>query len=84
MNQQFCVYYKAKVERSTTWFVSGVLRSEPNMVLERCLDKASGEFEFFVPRDMEAHFLDVMGFLSANNFVSDLVKATNRIEAGGL
>lgn len=73
-----CKYYKANLQRTTAWFVSGVLRNESNLVLERCLDKSTCEFEFFVPADCEKHFLKVMAFLLEQGFVLNFSEQKNR------
>lgn len=83
-NSSFCQYYKAKIKKETTWFVSGVLRNESNTVLERCRDKTTCEFEFFVPEDTEPHFLKIMNFLTTNGFVSGLTKLENRLFSNSL
>jgi hypothetical protein len=73
-------YYQARVEKSQTWFVVGVLRSFEHLVFDRTIDKERGIIEYYVPADLEQYFLEVMEYFAAHNIVHDLVKLPNRLQ----
>ncbi|NDD54634.1 hypothetical protein EBZ39_12290 [bacterium] len=65
-----CLYYQGRVERDKIWFVVGLLRNEDHICFERALDKKTGLFEFFVPKDQEEPFLFLMNYLINKDFVT--------------
>ncbi|MFC1854739.1 hypothetical protein ACFLY6_02635 [Candidatus Dependentiae bacterium] len=77
---KYCSYYQALTVREKTWFVNGVFRNEPNLCVERCLDKKSSLFEFFVPVDMEEHFLEISKYLLDHGYLLSVEKKQNRIK----
>ncbi|MCK4499010.1 hypothetical protein KAU11_00770 [Candidatus Babeliales bacterium] len=79
MENLFCFYYQAVTNREKTWFVNGVFRNEPNLCIERCIDKKANIFEFFVPKDMESHFLNVAQYLLENGYLLSIEKKENRL-----
>jgi hypothetical protein len=76
----FCHYYQAVATRETTWFLIGILRSYEHLVFERTVDKTKGIIEFFVPQDLEDHFLTLMQQLQERNVINQLQKLPNRLE----
>jgi|SaaInl4_150m_RNA_FD_contig_21_511392_length_372_multi_3_in_0_out_0_1 hypothetical protein len=79
MRKPYSLYYHAITDRKRTWFVSGIIRNEKDICLERCLDKTKSLFEFFVPTEMEPHFLEVMNFLMEGGYILSLEKLPNRL-----
>jgi hypothetical protein len=75
----YCQYYKAKLNIPKTWFVSGVFRNEDNLVFARALDGREGVFEFFVPKDHEQKFLDIMEHLVMKGYILSYKKDKNRL-----
>ena len=76
----YCQYYQADVNLSFTWFVTGVLRSEDNMVFDRAQDGNSRVLEFFVPVDYEDKFLSIMQYLQQAGYITKLEKKENRFK----
>ena len=79
MSSQYCLYYQAVTNRPKTWFVNGCLRNEPNVCLERCLDKTKNLFEFFVPADQEQAFLEITDQLLEGGYLLSRTKMPNRM-----
>ena len=75
----FCEYFQANVQKEKTWFLSACMRNEENVAFARCLDKKTGIFEFFVPKDQEEIFLETMARIEKMGIVSNLVKKENRL-----
>ena len=78
----YCLYYQAHVNKSQTWFFVAILRSYEHTCFDRTLDKSKGIFEFFVPKEQEAQFLQLMSWFLENKIIEGLVKLDNRIELG--
>lgn len=76
----FCSYYVANALREKIWFLSGVLRNESNLVLDRSLSPKENIFEFFVPTDQEEHFLSIMNYLQSRGIILSLEKKKNRLQ----
>ena len=74
-----CSYYQARVTRSRAWLLVGIIRSFEHLVFERTVDKESSTFEFFVPKDLEAYFEEIMNYFIAQDIVCDLQKLENRL-----
>lgn len=74
-----CLYYQAQVQKSNTWYLTAVLRSFESLAFDRSIDKLSSTFEFFVPKDLEPYFLDLMSYFESIGLISDLKKAPNRL-----
>lgn len=75
----YCLYYQAQVPRDKTWFLVGILRSYEHLVFDRTIDKEKGIFEFFVPEDLETHFLELMALLENRRTIQNLQKLKNRL-----
>ena len=75
----YCEYYQAKAVKETIWFVHGCLRNEENLVFDRTLDKNSDCLEFFVTKEMESSFIDIMQFLQQQGYIIYFEKLTNRL-----
>lgn len=78
-NEQYCLYYRAHLDKSKCWLVSSLLRGTEHVAFDRSYDPQQSIFEFFVPRDMEHVFLEVMAYLKAKKVVSELQKSPNRL-----
>jgi len=76
----YCEYYQASVLRKKTWFLSAALRNESNVVFARTLENNPTIFEFFVPKDQEQHFLQVMKSLQKLGIILSLEKKENRLK----
>ena len=76
----YCLYYTARLERTTTWFVTGILRAENHLVFDRALEDHPHVFEFFVPPQKEEEFLDLMSVLIKRGNILSLEKKENRLE----
>jgi hypothetical protein len=74
-----CEYYQAIVDVPYTWFVGGVFRNEDNLVFERTVDGRTDLLEFFVTKDQEQEFLDLINYLVTVGFVLSFEKQTNRM-----
>ena len=75
----YCEYYQARLLREKTWFLSACLRNEDNLVFARALEGQTDTFEFFVPKDQEPRFLEVIGILKSKGIVLDIEKKPNRL-----
>ena len=75
----YCSYYQAQIDRPMTWFFVGCLKEFDHLAFDRTLDAEAGLFEFFVPVDMEASFLDFMRYFQDEKIVSNLEKLPNRL-----
>jgi len=75
----YCSYYQAQVNRPTSWFVVAVLKSFEHMVFYRTLDVATSTFEFFVPKDTEDYFLQIIDYLQKQGYITELKKLANRL-----
>ncbi len=81
MNQEYpeyCSYYHAELLREKIWFVTGCLRSENSLVLERTIDKHKNLVEFFVAPHQEEDFLEFMARLQKGGYILSLEKKENR------
>ena len=76
----YCIYFQALVEREKTWFLTASLRSFEYLCFDRTIDKKIGRFEFFVPADLKAPFLEVMDFFQQEGIVKDLQEKENRLQ----
>ncbi|HJZ22841.1 MAG TPA: hypothetical protein VJ201_00125 [Candidatus Babeliales bacterium] len=77
--KNYCLYYQARVEPSTTWFFTGVLRSFEHLCFDRTLNVQESIFEFFVPQEQEKYFIEVLEYFVKNKMVFDLTKLPNRL-----
>ncbi len=78
----YCNYYQATIRKSDAWFLVAVLRSYEHLAFDRTLEKSSSRFEFFVPKALEAHFLQLIEYFQAEGIVTDFVQLPNRLENG--
>lgn len=53
----YSLYFVAKLNRSTIWFVSGCIRNQGRLAFERSLDPKNDLFEFFVTPAYEQEFV---------------------------
>jgi len=72
-------YYQAKAVKETIWFVHGALRNEDNLVFDRTLDSSNDILEFFVTKEMEAQFLDIMTHFQNMGYIISFEKLPNRL-----
>ena len=79
MQEQYCLYYTARLQKSHCWLVSSALRGTEHIAFDRSYDVPESIFEFFVPRAMEPVFLEVMAYFEAKKIVSELTKKPNRL-----
>ncbi len=82
MQETFCLYFTARIEKSRCWLVSSALRGTEHIAFDRALDVPESIFEFFVPHAMESVFLEVMAYFENKKIVSELTKKPNRLEEG--
>ncbi len=75
-----CLYYQAHVTREKVWFFVGVLRSFEHLVFDRTFDKEHSIFEFFVPKDLNQYFLDLMQYFQDEGIVHNLQELPNRLK----
>ncbi len=73
-------YYQSLVKKDKTWFISGILKSEENLVLSRTIDKQLGLLEYFVSPEQEEKFLKVMDYFIKEGIVSELQEKENRLK----
>lgn len=76
----FCAYYQATVERKRGWFFVGILRSFEHLCFDRTLDVETSRFEFFVPIEQEAAFVEIMKMFEEKGVISGLAKLPNRFQ----
>ena len=76
----YCSYYQAYVDKKTTWFFVAILRSHEHLSFDRTLDKETGLFEFFVPKNQENDFCELMDQLNKQKIISELKKLPNRLK----
>lgn len=76
----YSLYYQARVERSQTWYVVGILRSFEHLVFDRTLNKQEGIMEYYIPHELEFYFLEIMAYFISQGIVKDLIKLPNRLE----
>jgi hypothetical protein len=79
MSKKLCEYYVGKVERKRAWLLSAVMRGTEHVAFDRTIDKVASTFEFFVPKDTEAIFLQAMDYLKNEGVLLSLEKQDNRI-----
>lgn len=75
----YCHYYQAQLNVPYTWFITGVLRNENNIVFERAMDNDSRCMEFFVAPDYEDLFLIIMQYFQENGYILNFEKKENRL-----
>jgi len=75
----YCSYYRAKVNRSLTWFFVATFRSCEHIGFDRTFDAQEGIFEFFVPQDLEENFVKIMNHYHDIQIISELKKLPNRL-----
>jgi len=76
----YCKYYQAKVNIPYTWFITGTLRSEEHLVFERALSESKNEImEFFVPKDSEEKFLNIMNCFLELGYIKSFMEKPNRL-----
>jgi hypothetical protein len=76
---QYCHYYQARIARDQAWFFVAIARGYEHVMFDRTLDVSTSTFEFFVPLDMEQHFLEIMHTLQQQEVVFDMRKMHNRL-----
>ena len=78
-HQAYCSYFQAIIPKDRVWIVTGILRSEPNMVFDRSLNKRENLFEFFVPPAFETTFINMMDFFLDESYIISYKKMLNRL-----
>ena len=73
------LYYTAQIKREMAWLLSSVMRGTEHVAFDRCIDKAQGMYEFFVPQDTESIFLEAMNYLKKEGILLSLQKSDNRL-----
>jgi hypothetical protein len=74
MNNQ-CLYYHAYIQPLCVVSFTGIFRSlEDHLAFERIENKKSHIFEFFVPIDMEARFIQIMSVLHEKKLCDWFIK----------
>ena len=74
-----CSYFQARVLREQTWLFVALLRSNEHLCFDRTIDVSQGRFEFFVPVDNAARFLELMRGFEVTGLISDLQALPNRL-----
>lgn len=78
MENEYCLYYQASVNREKTWFVVGALRNEDHLAFERAMENKQDILEFLVPPSQEKSFLEFILQLQERGVVFWCKKQTNR------
>jgi hypothetical protein len=76
---KYCLYYRAKVEKSLCWLVTSTLRYSEHLAFDRCYDKEQSIFEFFVAPDLKDVFLSIMEKFEKHGIVSQVENLPNRL-----
>lgn len=79
ISAQFCVYYQAQVVKDQCWFMAATLRSFEHLTFDRTIDAEKSIFEFFVPKDLEGYFLEIMEYYASIGLINNLVQLPNRL-----
>lgn len=66
------VYYKAIVEKKRCWYFTAIVRSFEHLMFDRTCDVPTNTFEFFVPKNNEKIFLELMDFFTKEGIVQNL------------
>ena len=77
---KYCLYYRAKIEKSLCWLVTSTLRYSEYVAFDRCYDKDTSVFEFFVTPELESVFLSIMQTFEKHGVSSQLEKLPNRLQ----
>jgi hypothetical protein len=72
-------YYQAIVKKEKAWFFTALLRGCEHIAFDRTVDVEKSLFEFFVPRDTEPYFLEIMHYFESQGLVKDMRKQPNRL-----
>jgi len=75
----YCRYYQAHVSEPESWFMVSIIRSFEHLCFDRTLDAEQSIFEFFVPEQNEATFLELMHWFEQQGIVSNVQKLENRL-----
>ena len=78
--KMYCKYYQSLARKDKTWFLTGCIKSEDNLVFFRTIDKAKGLLEYFVTIEQESKFLKLMNYFIKNEIVSELKELPNRLK----
>jgi hypothetical protein len=73
------LYYQASVIIKTTNLFVAMFRYYEHIAFDRTIDSSQGIFEFFVPLEQEAQFLELMSYLETLMLVHSLTKLENRL-----
>jgi hypothetical protein len=76
---KYCLYYRAKIEKSLCWLVTSTLRYSEYVAFDRCYNKEESVFEFFVAPELEDVFLTIMHKFELHGVTSCLEKLSNRL-----
>ncbi len=78
-SNQFSAYYQAQVVVEQCWFLVAVMRSFEHLAFDRTHDKTLSIFEFFVPKDFEKPFLEIMAYFKKTGVITSLESLPNRL-----
>lgn len=78
-------YYQAQVVLKFCWALTATLRSFENVAFDRALtnksiNKEINTFEFFVPKEQEPVFLEIMNFFQKEGIIKSFTKLPNRLK----
>lgn len=80
MDSLLCLYYQAEVPSSTCLYFVALLRSHEHLCFDRTVASPSQElqiFEFFVPRQQQEEFENIMRWLTSTGLVRQLQQLSN-------
>ena len=75
----YCSYFQATVSKKETWFFVATLRSNEHLMFDRTFDVEQGIFEFFVPCDNVARFINIMRYYEQQGIIRDFKELPNRL-----
>lgn len=73
------LYYQAQVSEKDCWYLVAILRSFEHLAFDRTLDKETSTFEFSVPENNEAIFLELMEYFAKHGIIRNLERLPNRL-----
>ncbi|MBP6869964.1 hypothetical protein KBC04_03720 [Candidatus Babeliales bacterium] len=76
---KYCLYYRAKIQKELCWLVTSTLRYSEYLAFDRCYDKETSVFEFFVAPDFHNVFMSVMITFEKHGIATDIQQLPNRL-----
>lgn len=77
---RYCLYYQAHVPVSKCGIFVALMRSVEHVAFDRTCDIQTSTFEFFVPNDQRAPFIQFMTFCEEQKLIDQFVELPNRFE----